>query len=109
MHTYIVFSLPSSDHAVQNYFSDDYSNDIDKALCYLIEAYNIAYECGPTQLLQNTSLFIVKANMLKVCYYNQQASEQLETVTKCAYYLGIKYFIFIIYLLLLLDNIHPEF
>jgi len=47
--------------------------------------------------------------MLKVCCYNQQASEQLETVTKCAYYLGIKYFIFIIYLLLLLDNIHPEF
>ena len=76
MHTHIVFSLSSSnenlnDHAVQNYFPDDYSNEIDKALCYLTEAYDIAYECGPAQLLQNTSLFIVKANMLKVCCYNQ--------------------------------------
>ena len=91
MHIHIIFSLSSSDenlndNAVQNYSPDDYSNDIDKALSDLTEAYNIAYGCAPTQLLQNTSLFIVKANMLKARCYNQHVSE---TVTKCAYYLGI--------------------
>ena len=93
MHTHIVFSSSSSDkdHAVQNYFPDDYSNEIDKALGYLTKAYEIAYKCAPTQLLQNTSLFIVKAKMLKVRCYNQQVSDQVKTktVTECAYYLGI--------------------
>ena len=90
MHTHIAFLLSSdknlNDNAVQNYFPDNYSNEIDETFCYLTEAYNIAYECAPTQLLQNTSLFIVKANMLKARCYNQHVSE---TVTKCAYYLGI--------------------
>ena len=90
MHTHIAFLLSSNknlnDDAVQNYFPDNYSNEIDEALCDLTKVYNIAYECAPTQLLQNTSLFIVKANMLKARCYNQHVSE---TVTKCAYYLGI--------------------
>ena len=95
MHTHIAFLLSSNknlnDDAVQNYFPDNYSNEIDEALCDLTKVYNIAYECAPTQLLQNTSLFIVKAKMLKVCCYNQQVSDQLKTktVTECAYYLGI--------------------
>ena len=87
MHTHIAFILSSDKNLNKNnYFPDNYSNEIDEALCYLTEAYNIAYECAPTQLLQNTSLFIVKANMLKARCYNQHVSE---TVTKCAYYLGI--------------------
>jgi len=87
MHTHIAFILSSDKNLNKNnYFPDNYSNEIDEALHYLTEIYNIAYECAPTQLLQNTSLFIVKANMLKGRCYNQHVSE---TVTKCAYYLGI--------------------
>ena len=87
MHTHIAFLLSSDKNLNKdNYFPDNYSNEIDEALHYLTEIYNIAYECAPTQLLQNTSLFIVKANMLKAHCYNQHVSE---TVTKCAYYLGI--------------------
>ena len=87
MHTHIAFLLSSDKNLNKNnYFPDNYSNEIDEALHHLTEIYNIAYECAPTQLLQNTSLFIVKANMLKARCYNQHVSE---TVTKCAYYLGI--------------------
>ena len=33
-------------NAGQNYFSDNYSKEIDEALYYFMEAFDIAYECG---------------------------------------------------------------
>ena len=64
MHTHIAFLLSSNknlnDNAVQNYFPDDYSNEIDEALCYLTKAYDIAYECAPTQLLQILLCLLLK-------------------------------------------------
>ena len=64
MHTHIAFLLSSdknlNDNAVQNYFLDNYSNEIDEALHYLTEIYNIAYECAPTQLLQILLCLLLK-------------------------------------------------
>ena len=60
MHTHIAFLLSSNknlnDNAVQDYFPDDYSNEIDEALCYLTKAY----ECAPTQLLQILLCLLLK-------------------------------------------------
>ncbi|CAJ0745885.1 17314_t:CDS:10 [Entrophospora sp. SA101] len=89
-----VLSLPSfgknsnkKQHNInQNYFPDNFLEEINKAIDYLVKVYDLIYECGPTHLLQEASLCIVKANLLNAYCYNK-FSDQLEIATKCAYYL----------------------
>ncbi|CAG8612987.1 8288_t:CDS:10, partial [Gigaspora rosea] len=60
--------------------------ELDRVTEYLIEVYDLAYECGPTQLLQETSLCITMTNVIK-SYGQDRNFDQPEVQTKCAYYL----------------------
>ncbi|CAG8478140.1 16724_t:CDS:10, partial [Racocetra fulgida] len=60
--------------------------EIDQVIEYLTKVYDLAYECGPTQLLQETSLSITMMNVIK-SYGQDQNLDQSEVATMCAYYL----------------------
>ncbi|CAG8726210.1 31231_t:CDS:10, partial [Gigaspora margarita] len=60
--------------------------ELDRVTEYLIEVYDLAYECGPTQLLQEASLCITMTNVIK-SYGQDRNFDQSEVQTKCAYYL----------------------
>ncbi|CAG8606463.1 2026_t:CDS:10, partial [Dentiscutata heterogama] len=60
--------------------------EIDRVTECLIKVYDLAYECGPTQLLQETSLCITMTNMIK-SYGQDQNFDRSEVATMCAYYL----------------------
>ncbi|CAI2170099.1 16975_t:CDS:10 [Funneliformis geosporum] len=61
--------------------------EIDKTLEYLMEVYVLAYDCGPTHLLQETSLCISKVAMIKAYGQSQLNIDQREMATICAFYL----------------------
>ncbi|CAG8631184.1 23020_t:CDS:10, partial [Cetraspora pellucida] len=60
--------------------------EIDKVIEYLTKVYDLVYECGPTQLLQETSLSITMMNVIK-SYGQDQNLDQSEVAIMCAYYL----------------------
>jgi hypothetical protein len=60
------------------------TEEIDKTLEYLMEVYDLAYECGPTHLLQEASLCISMVVMIKA-YLN---IDQSDMAVICAFYLG---------------------
>ncbi|CAG8464478.1 7082_t:CDS:10 [Acaulospora colombiana] len=61
--------------------------EIDKAIEYLTEVYDLVYECGPTRILQEAGLCITMAHMIKVYGQNQSDIDQIETVSICSLYL----------------------
>ncbi|CAG8506100.1 10891_t:CDS:10 [Funneliformis mosseae] len=61
--------------------------EIDKTLECLMEVYDLAYECGPTHLLQETSLCISTVTMIKAYGQSQLNIDQSEMATICAFYL----------------------
>ncbi|CAG8500014.1 24159_t:CDS:10, partial [Racocetra persica] len=66
--------------------SSNLLQEIDQVIEYLTKVYDLAYECGPTQLLQETSLSITMMNVIK-SYGQDQNLNQSEVATMCAYYL----------------------
>ncbi|CAG8512638.1 2627_t:CDS:10, partial [Scutellospora calospora] len=62
--------------------------EIDQVIEYLTKIYDLAYECGPTQLLQETSLCITMMIIIK-SYGQNQTFDQSEVATMCAYYLAL--------------------
>jgi len=73
------------------------SEEIDKTLEYLMEVYDLVYQCGPTHLLQETSLYISMVVMIKVYGQSQLNIDQSEMATICAFYLGKYVFIYILF------------
>jgi hypothetical protein len=61
------------------------TEEIDKTLEYLMEVYDLAYECGPTHLLQETSLCISTVLMIKASQLN---IDQSDMAVICSFYLG---------------------
>lgn len=61
------------------------TEEIDKTLEYLMEVYELAYECGPTHLLQEASLCISMVVMTKASQLNIIQSDM---AVICSFYLG---------------------
>ncbi|CAG8605729.1 11386_t:CDS:10, partial [Acaulospora morrowiae] len=61
--------------------------EIDKAVDYLTDAYDLIYECGPTQILQEVGLCIAMAHMIKIYGQNQSNVDQIKIVSICCFYL----------------------
>jgi len=62
--------------------------EIEQADEYLIEAYDLAFACGPTYLAQDASLAIAMLSIIKV-YGNIINRTECNDITEmCAYHLG---------------------
>ena len=64
------------------------TEEIDKTLEYLTEVYDLAYECGPTHLLQEASLCISMVVMIKAYGKSHLTIDQNNMAVICAFYLG---------------------
>ncbi|RIA83404.1 peptidase family C50-domain-containing protein [Glomus cerebriforme] len=86
-----VFSLPMMNDVVNKkskksmkLITSIITEEIDKTLEYLMEVYELAYECGPTHLLQEVSLCI---SMVVVIKASQLNINQSDMAVICSFYL----------------------
>ncbi|GBC35024.1 uncharacterized protein OCT59_023160 [Rhizophagus irregularis] len=86
-----VFSLPMMNNVVNKKSKQSMklttsatTEEIDKMLEYLMEVYELAYECGPTHLLQEASLCISMVVMTKASQLNIIQSDM---AVICSFYL----------------------
>ncbi|RHZ83649.1 hypothetical protein Glove_89g107 [Diversispora epigaea] len=61
--------------------------EVNQAIDYLINVYDLSYECGLTQTLQETGLYITRANIINIYLQNQYNVDQVEIASICAFYL----------------------